>query len=148
MSKEPYLGSECFLKGKQRESGECQKAVLGGRGAPGRRGRATSEACPLCPQGWEGAEVGSPRSMDPAGPVQEDEARLPGGGWALKACQSGGLPIEGGKLLGKEGLSLEAPVDWPEGLGSALGRCLAWPGLALSAAFLLGRGRKVHDLPS
>ena len=50
--------------------------------------------------------------MDPAGPVQEDEARLPRGGWALKACQSGGLPIEGGNLLGKEGLSLEAPVDW------------------------------------
>lgn len=50
--------------------------------------------------------------------------------------------------MGKEGLSLEAPVDWPEGRGSASGKYMAWPGLALSAAFLPGRGREVRDLPS
>lgn len=42
--------------------------------------------------------------------------------------------------MGKEGLSLEAPVDWPEGRGSASGKYMAWPGLALSAAFLPAEG--------
>lgn len=58
--------------------------------------------------------------------------KAPRSGVGLRACQPGGLPTGRQALLGKEGI--EAP------------EVCAGPGLL--AAFLLGGGREVNDLPS
>lgn len=63
----------------------------------------------------------------------EEAARLLGAR-CLRACQSGGLPIGGRDLLGKEGYS-----SAPGGL---------WHGLGLLAPFLLNQGKEFHDLLS
>lgn len=77
--------------------------------------------------------LSQPGPTDPAGLAVEEEARLLGAR-CLRACQSGGLPIGGRNLLGKEGYS-----SAPGGL---------WHGLGLFAPFLLNQGKEVQDLPS
>lgn len=96
-SRASYLGSECFLKGKQRESGERQEAVLGA-GAPGRSGQAMSRA-----------SLGLRTLQTP--PRSGGKAPRSRVGW--RACQSGGLPPGGQALLGKEGIERQGGLRRP-----------------------------------
>lgn len=82
--------------------------------------------------------------------AEEEKARLLGAGWGLRACQSGGLPGGGEEtLLGKDGLSLEAPLDRPEGRGGAPQRSMAWPGpVSCPPSGSRRGGGEVHDLYS
>lgn len=64
----------------------------GGPRGPREAGPGRQPGLSTLPQGWEGAEVGSPGSMDPAGAVQEDEARLPGGDGHSGLANQEGFP--------------------------------------------------------
>lgn len=91
MRKEPLTSDRsAFCKGSRESQVNVRRQSWGAAGPQG--GGAASQACPLCPQGWEGAEVGSPGSMDSSGAVQEDEARLPGGDGHSGLANQEGFP--------------------------------------------------------